>query len=121
MIIFAASAIGSTAPISLLTYIMDTRIVSSLTASLSCSREISPSESTSSQVTENPCSSRNRMGAATAGCSISVVIKCMPCLRFAMAAPIMARLLASVPPEVKNNSVSFAFKVRQIFFLASLI
>ncbi len=117
----AASWIGWTAPISLFTYIMETKIVSGVMDSRSCSKEISPSLSTSSHVTEKPCSSKNRIGADTAGCSIFVVTKCIPARLFAMAAPSMARLLDSVPPEVNTNSVSFAFNVLQIFFLASRI
>ena len=54
----AASWIGCTDPTSLFTYITDTRIVSSQSASFSASRLILPKRSTGRNVTRNPSSSR---------------------------------------------------------------
>lgn len=55
----------------------------SVIACSSSSRLMRPWLSTESLVTSNPISSRYAIGAATAGCSIWVVIRCFPLLMFA--------------------------------------
>ena len=121
LITLIASSIGSTAPISLLTIIIETRIVSSHTASRSSSSEMIPSASTFRYVTRKPSSSKYPVTAETDACSIDVVIIWFPALLFASAAPISAVLFDSVPPDVKRISFSSTFNVFAIFFLASLI
>ncbi len=53
---------------------------------------------------------------ATDGCSIAVVMMCFPRRLFARAAPKMARLFDSVPPEVKM--ISFGSQ-RSVFAIRS--
>lgn len=68
-------------------------------------------------MTSYPCSSRYAIVADTDGCSMDVVITCFPLRLFASATPIIARLLDSVPPDVKQISFSCTFNVFAIFFL----
>ena len=70
----AAFATGSTALTSLLAYIIDTRIVSGRSASLSASSFTQPVESTGRYVISNPFFSRNTVVSRIAVCSIIVVI-----------------------------------------------
>ena len=74
------SSTGSTAPISLFTYMIETRIVSSRTAASSSPMEIWPQASTGRYVTSNPCFSRKAMALYTDGCSMEEVIMCFPAL-----------------------------------------
>ena len=118
-IIFEISSTGSIAPISLFTYITDTRTVSSLIVDFNNSRSTCPSEFTGSTESSNPCSVKNSAGLYTAGCSIPEIIICFPYLFLLMAPPISAILLDSVPPEVKIISPFFTFKVFAIISAAS--
>ena len=95
------SATGSTAPISLLVCMTETRMVSGRIAAATWSGETRPSRSTPRRVTSKPCDSRYFMASRTAGCSICVVIRCFPLLCAANAPPMMAILSDSVPQEVK--------------------
>ena len=47
------------------------------------------------------------------------VMICFPARRLALAAPMMAMLLDSVPPEVNTISEGFAFRVFAIFSAAA--
>ena len=84
----------------------ETSIVSSSRASFNASSETTPSDPTGRNVTLNPLSSRYRNGSFTEECSIPDTITWFPFLLFAIAAPIIAMLLDSVPPEV--NTISFS-------------
>ena len=102
----AMSSTGMTAPISLLTYMTDTMIVSSSTSSTNRSTSTTPSFPVGILTTSNPISSRNVSGLPTEACSTAVVMILLPALLLASAPPIRAMLLDSVPPDV--NTISFA-------------
>ena len=118
-IIFDISSTGSTAPISLFTYIIETSIVSSLILSFNTSRSTLPVLSTGSTVSSKPSSAKNVAGIYTAGCSIPDIIICFPSLFFAIAVPKSAILLDSVPPDVKIISLFLTFRVFAIVSAAS--
>ena len=97
----AASSTGKRAPVSLFTIIMLTRAVRPVTAWATASGSICPLWSGWMRVTFQPWSSRCFTAAPTEECS-AVVVTISSARRFlASAAPKMARLLASLPPEVK--------------------
>ena len=62
--------------------------------------------STSIYTTSNPIFSSFLHGSRTAGCSIFVVMICLPSLFLASATPKSAKLSLSVPPDVKKISLS---------------
>ena len=97
----AASSTGKMAPVSLLTIIMLTSTVSGRSAASRAAADTQPLASGVSRVISQPSFSSAPQAAATEGCSIAVVMICRPARFFAAAAPKTARLLASVPPEVK--------------------
>ena len=119
LIIRPSSETGSIAPISLFTYITDTRMVSSLSDALSVSGSTCPAAFTGRYVTSKPFFSRNAQLSSTAGCSITVVIMCLPRLLPARAAPIIAILSPSVPPDVKKISFSLTLRIPAKISLAS--
>ena len=100
---------------------IDTRMVSGVSASFKSSKEICPLLSTERNVMRKPCSSKKEAVALTLGCSTAVVMIWFPFLFAASAVPISAILLDSVPPEVMISSFGSTFKVAAIFCLASLI
>ena len=100
---FTMSAIGMTAPVSLLTIMTETRMVSGRRAFFSSSTVILPSWSGCKYVTSKPFASSFCMGCRTAWCSTAVVMMWRPRLPRRSAAERMAQLSASVPPEVKNT------------------
>ena len=95
------SSIGWMAPTSLFTYIMETKIVSSVIASFSSSSWTTPSWSTGKYVTSYPSCSKCFIGLFTDACSTFVVMIFFPLLLLASTAPIIAQLFDSVPPDVK--------------------
>ena len=97
------SAIGMTAPDSLLTIMMDTKIVSGRSAAFNASTETKPVSSGCKYVTSKPCASSCCIGCSTAWCSTAVVTMWRPRLPRRFAVEKMAQLSASVPPEVKNT------------------
>ena len=99
----AMRSMGMTAPDSLFTIMMLTRIVSGRRAACRASRLTRPSASGCRQVTEKPCCSSFCMGWSTAWCSTAVVTMWRPRLPSRSAAEKMAQLSASVPPEVKKT------------------
>ena len=91
-------------PISLLTSITETSTVSGRSAALSTSRSSRPSACTSSTLTSKPSRSSSRIVSSTALCSVFSVIRCRPRDWWKRAAPLIARLLDSVAPEVQTIS-----------------
>jgi len=78
---------------------IDSSAVSSRSARAAASGLTSPSRSTGSQVTLQPCFSSARQGLTTDTCSMAEVTRWRPRARWAT--PLMARLLASVALAVK--------------------
>src|SRR5690606_10370672 len=97
-------------PISLLECIMDIRKVLSVTASLILPGEILPLDSGSMYVISKPnLSERYIIVSRTAICSMEEVIMWfLPEFRCDKAIPLSAKLLDSVPPEVKKISLGLA-------------
>ena len=77
----------------------------------------SPWPSTGTRSTAKPAASSRATGSAIAGCSIGLVTTC-PGEVSAPARPKTARLLASVPPEVKITSDGSAPRIRATVSLA---
>ena len=77
------SFIGLIAPISLLTIIRETRIVSSLIAAFNVLTSICPSLLTGKTVTSKPKSCISKTVFKTDGCSVALVIMCLPRLLLA--------------------------------------
>mmetsp|Transcript_15392 Transcript_15392/g.47862 ORF Transcript_15392/g.47862 Transcript_15392/m.47862 type:complete len:274 (-) Transcript_15392:239-1060(-) len=101
----AASRTGMRAPTSLFECMTVTSAVSpGRIASSSASTAHTPSASTATSVSSNPSTSRRkRHTSSTAGCSTHVVtiwLRFLSAARIALAAPRIAQLLLSVPPEV---------------------
>ena len=71
-------AMSCTVPISLLTHIILTSIVSGLIRRLSSSLSICPLLSVPIMLISKPKDSRNSRGLYTAACSIAVLIICLP-------------------------------------------
>ena len=90
-----------TAPVSLLTIMSDTRIVSSRSAARTCSGEMPPDLSGCRRVTEKPSFSRKSSVRRTASCSAAELMICRPCRRISRAPEISAQLSPSEPQEVK--------------------
>ena len=120
-IAFPISAIGSTAPISLLVCIIETMIVSSRTASATSSADTRPISSTGRYVTSKPSLSRYFIVSRTAGCSILVVMRCLPLLAFALAQPMSAKLSDSEPQDVKTRFFGWHFSIPESVSFAFLI
>ena len=76
-----------------------------------------PCSSISARSTVKPAASRRATGSVIAGCSIGLETTC-PGDTSAPAKPKTARLLASVPPEVKITSVGSASRIRATVSLA---
>ena len=81
--ISAISLIGLTAPVSLLTAITETKIVSSVIAALIELTSICPFSLTGKMVNLKPSSSKDFITFKTEGCSVAVVIKWLPLPRLA--------------------------------------
>ena len=95
-------------PVSLLAVMIETRMVSGRIAASSSARSTSPSVPTGSQVTSQPLRSRCLQVSMTALCSVTTVMMWLPLSRRNSAAPLIARLLASVAPLVKVISLASA-------------
>ncbi|GBC80843.1 hypothetical protein HRbin09_02093 [bacterium HR09] len=95
-------------PISLFTSITETKSVSSVRAWTTASGSTTPLFPTGTRVTVNPSLCRLSQASRTAGCSMAVVTICR--FRLLRASPLMAKLLASVAPEVNTSSSGFAPK-----------
>ena len=93
-----------TTPVSLFTHITAASTVSSRSAAATDAGSIRPSPSGSSQVTCQPSRSRRRAASSTALCSMRVVTRWRPRSAKYRAAPMTARLSASVAPDVKTSS-----------------
>src|SRR3989442_1598994 len=91
-------------PISLLANITEIRIVLSVSALRISSVSMTPSGCTGTYVTWNPCRSRRLNVSMLARCSMTVVTMWLPFSLYISATPLRARLIASVPPEVKTSS-----------------
>src|SRR5438552_7624276 len=91
-------------PISLLANITEIRIVLSVSALRISSTSMTPSGCTGTYVTWNPCRSRRLNVSMLARCSMTVVTMWLPFSLYISATPLRARLIASVPPEVKTSS-----------------
>ena len=95
---------GLIAPTSLLTIIKETSIVSSLIAAFKVLTSICPCLFTGKTVTSKPKSCISKTVFKTEGCSVLLVMMCLPRERLAKQYPLIARLLASVAPLVKITS-----------------
>src|SRR6185369_2846636 len=92
-------------PISLFAYITEIRIVLSVSAWRIASSSTRPSGRTGTYVTSKPWRSRRLQTSRLARCSIAVVTMWLPFSRYISATPFIARLIDSVPPEVKTSSL----------------
>jgi hypothetical protein len=101
----AMSVRGCMVPISVHAAPIDTRVVSGRRARRTSSGLTRPSPSTGNTVTAAPVFSRSRQALSTEICSTADVITCRAPAPARMATPRMARLLASVAPEVKMTPV----------------
>ena len=97
----AMSFSGSKTPVSLFTAITLTKIVFASMAASNFSFGIFPSASGCTYTTSKPSFSSCAIVLSTAGCSIAVVTILLPARFFACAAPKIAMLSLSVPPDVK--------------------
>ena len=93
-----------TTPVSLFACMSDTRTVSGSSAASTAAGAMRPSAPGFSQVTRQPSPARCRQLSSTALCSVSAVTRCRPRDFRKRAAPMMARLSASVAPDVKITS-----------------
>ncbi len=87
----------------------DTRTVSGSRAAATAAGAMRPSAPGFSQVTRQPSRARCRQLSSTALCSVSAVTRCRPWDFRKRAAPMTARLSASVAPEVKITSSGSAW------------
>ena len=97
----AISSTGCTVPTSLFAVITPTRTVSGCTARSRAAVSTMPSAPTGAYVTEKPRACNDCAAPSTAGCSIAETMICLPFAADASAAPIIAQLSDSLPPEVK--------------------
>ncbi len=104
------SAKGWRTPISLLAAITETSAVRASSVSSSAAGSTSPSASTGRRTTSTPSRSRRATLSSTQLCSVATVItRSRPSAsRRCRTAPLMARLLDSVAPDVKTMSRPFA-------------
>ena len=100
----AISRTGWIVPTSLLASITATSTVRSSRSSSRASGSTRPVASTGTQATSKPHFARCSAAWPTAWCSIELTTRRLPCALPAHAAPLTARLLASVPPDVKTTS-----------------
>ncbi len=99
------AAISWIVPISLLANMTEIRMVLSVMARRISSTSISPSGWTGTSVTSKPCRSSRLQTSRLARCSMTVVTMWLPFSRYISATPLRARLIDSVPPEVKTSSL----------------
>src|SRR5437867_4445655 len=92
-------------PISLFASMTEIRIVLSVSACRIASTSTRPSGRTGTYVTSKPCRSRRLQTSRLARCSMAVVTMWLPFSRYISATPLIARLIDSVPPEVKITSL----------------
>ena len=98
-------------PTSLLTAIIETKIVSGVNSLFKSSKLIWPVSSTSRYTILYPSWAKRFIGFMTEGCSILVVIIFLPISFLARTVPKIAVLLLSEPPLVKIISLSWALIV----------
>src|SRR5438270_10243243 len=98
------AAISWIVPISVLANITEIRMVLSVTALRISATSMRPSGCTGTYVTWRPCRSSRLQTSMPARCSMTVVTMCVPFSRYISATPLSARLIASVPPDVKTSS-----------------
>src|SRR5687767_14235859 len=91
-------------PISLFANMTEIRMVRSVIALRIASTSMSPSGWTGTYDTLNPWRSSRLQTSRPARCSITVVTMWSPFSRYISATPFSARLIDSVPPEVKTSS-----------------
>src|SRR5439155_5931707 len=91
-------------PISLLANITEIRMVLSVIALRISSTSMRPSGCTGTYVTSKPCRSSRLPTSSPGRCSMTVVTMWLPFSRYISATPLRARLIASVPPDVKTSS-----------------
>ena len=95
-------------------------MVSERMARRTASGSTRPVPSTGRSVNSKPRDSRKRAGSSTAWCSTGLMMRCRPRPSFAYAAPMRAKLSASVAPLVKTiSSASRAPIVRAMLSRAS--
>src|SRR5262245_61745502 len=99
------SAIGWIVPISLLANMTERRMVFGVSAFSSSATSTRPSRPTGTYVTSKPCRSSRLPTSMLARCSMVVVTTWFPFSRYISATPLRARLMDSVPPEVKTISL----------------
>ena len=97
-------AMSVTAPVSLFTSISVTSAVSGRRASRTAWGLTAPVSSGGSSVTSQPSRESFSRGRRTASCSVREDIMCRPFRFCSSAAPKMAQLSLSVPPEVNTSS-----------------
>src|SRR5947207_3819025 len=100
-------------PISLFANITEIRIVLSVTALRTVSTSTRPSGCTGTYATSKPCRSSRLHTSSPARCSITVVTMWLPFSRYISATPLMARLMDSVPPDVKTSSFASRAPIRR--------
>ena len=91
-------------PISLLTAMMETRVVSGRINSANLSTLTKPALSTGAKSISNPWFCNQRADSLTAGCSMLDTMMCFPKGIFSKATPLSTQLSPSVPPDVKKIS-----------------
>ncbi len=92
-------------PVSWFAACTETRIVSGRSAATTFSADTRPVNEQGTRVTAKPrVSSSQRHESSTGRFSTAVVTTCRPRAPYASATPLIARLSASVPPEVKTIS-----------------
>ena len=106
----ASRATGWIAPVSLLASISVASRVRSSNAAAISPASARPWASTAGRLTRAPSASSRAIGSATAGCSMGEETRC-PEHGSDPASPKIARLLASVPPDVKITSSGSAPRI----------
>src|SRR2546427_7725481 len=102
---FPIAAMSWIVPISLFANMTEMRIVLSVIASRIASSSTKPSVRTGTYVISKPCRSRRLQTSRLARCSMTVVTMWLPFSRYISTTPFIARLIDSVPPEVKTTSL----------------
>ena len=93
------------APISLLTAMTETSVVSGRIKVSKAETSTKPWVLTGAKSTSKPCVLSQSADSFTAGCSIAETMMCLPRCAFSNATPLMTQLSPSVPPEVKKISL----------------
>ena len=99
---------GLIVPTSLLAAMTETRTVRSVSAASMASADTIPHASGATTVRSQPSRASRLSGSSTALCSVAAVTRWFPFRLRAGSTPLIARLLASVAPEVKTISLGSA-------------